>query len=154
MRETGGIIINVASVAGVEPFPPDPVYSATKAGVVFFTRSLAGLPAGGINVRVNCLCPAFIDTPLMRAPLEAMGDMGKQLLATMPLIPPDRCADGMETLIADDTLAGRAMIVAPEGISLVDFPNIYSPEATIAAAAGADRLHPNARSELARDPDP
>ena len=126
MRETGGVIINVSSVAGLEPFP-DVIYAATKAGVVNFTRSLAGLPALGVPVRVNCICPASIDTPLMRRPFEAMGEQGKQILDSMGLIPPERCADGMEALIDDDSLAGRALIVDPEGQRLVDFPAVYPP---------------------------
>lgn len=124
MRQQGGVIINVASVAGLEPYP-DVIYAATKAGVINFTRSLVGLPALGINVRVNCLCPASIDTPLMRRPFEEMGDAGKAILDSMQLIPPERCADGMETLINDESLVGRALIVDPEGERLVEFPPLY-----------------------------
>jgi NAD(P)-dependent dehydrogenase (short-subunit alcohol dehydrogenase family) len=122
MRETGGVIINTASVAGLDPYPPDPIYAATKSAIVQFTRCLAGL-ADVLKVRVNCLCPALIDTPMMRKPLESIDDPGiKRILDA--LIPPERVADAMLTLIEDDGLAGRAMIVAPTGDTLVDFPSL------------------------------
>lgn len=38
---SGGIIVNIASVAGLEPIPGMPIYSATKHGVIGFTRSMA-----------------------------------------------------------------------------------------------------------------
>jgi NAD(P)-dependent dehydrogenase (short-subunit alcohol dehydrogenase family) len=122
MRETGGVIINTASVAGLDPYPADPIYAATKSAIVHFTRSLAGL-ADLIKVRVNCLCPALIDTPMMRRPLEAIDNPGvKRVLDA--LIPPERVADAMLSLVADESLAGRAMVVAPVGDSLVDFPTL------------------------------
>jgi NAD(P)-dependent dehydrogenase (short-subunit alcohol dehydrogenase family) len=120
MRETGGVIINTSSVAGLEPYPPDPVYAATKAALVNFTRSLAGL-AQTHGIRVNCLCPALIDTPMMRRPLESIDDPGiKRILDA--LIPPERVADAALALIEDETAVGQAMIVAPTGNTLVDFP--------------------------------
>ncbi|KAJ0037023.1 hypothetical protein NL108_014362 [Boleophthalmus pectinirostris] len=61
----GGVIINTASIAGLEAIPYSPVYSATKFGVVGFTRAmgLASLVAED-GVRFNALCPAYIKTNL------------------------------------------------------------------------------------------
>ena len=50
--------MNVASMAAFIAIPSDPVYSATKAGVLHFTRSLSTL-AESENIRVNALCPGF-----------------------------------------------------------------------------------------------
>eukprot|EP00850_Spirogloea_muscicola_P014689 SM000107S14055 [mRNA] locus=s107:252682:258978:+ [translate_table: standard] len=58
-----GVIINVASAAGLYPSPNGPVYSGSKGGVVLFTRSLAHLRKDGI--RVNALCPEYVETPLI-----------------------------------------------------------------------------------------
>ncbi|KAJ8423302.1 hypothetical protein Cgig2_002565 [Carnegiea gigantea] len=60
--QRSGVIINVASSAGLYPSPVDPIYSASKGGVVLFTRSLLALKRQGI--RVNVLCPEFVETDL------------------------------------------------------------------------------------------
>ena len=65
-------VINVASAGGVFPMPQAPVYSATKAAVVLFSRSLEHLHATK-GVRVNALCPQFTDTALVSAQFEALG---------------------------------------------------------------------------------
>jgi hypothetical protein len=58
-----------------------------------------------------------------RRPLEGIDDPGvKRVLDA--LIPPERVADAMLSLVADEALAGRAMVVAPVGDSLVDFPTL------------------------------
>jgi len=62
----GGVIINTASTAGITPVAGIPVYAATKAGVVNFTKSLAGLEHSA-NIRVVALCPTFTTTPLTLA---------------------------------------------------------------------------------------
>ena len=60
--ETGGVVICTASMAGLLPLGAPPVYSASKAAVVQFTRSM-GLTLGeGSNVRFYCLCPSYTAT--------------------------------------------------------------------------------------------
>ena len=60
----GGSIINTASVAATSTGYGNHVYSAAKAGVVQFTRSVA-MELGEDNVRVNCILPGFIPTPMI-----------------------------------------------------------------------------------------
>eukprot|EP00930_Biecheleria_cincta_P084509 TRINITY_DN73973_c0_g1_i1.p1 TRINITY_DN73973_c0_g1~~TRINITY_DN73973_c0_g1_i1.p1 ORF type:complete len:299 (-),score=44.78 TRINITY_DN73973_c0_g1_i1:13-909(-) len=61
-KDTGGVIISTASMAGLLPLGAPPVYSATKAAVVQFTRAV-GLTLGEkSNVRVYCLCPSYTAT--------------------------------------------------------------------------------------------
>ena len=63
LRETKGLVVNLASIAGTGPVPELPIYAATKAAVISLTRSLnAALDADG--VRVHALCPGFVDTPM------------------------------------------------------------------------------------------
>ena len=57
-------VVNVASAGGLFPMPQAPVYSATKAAVVLFSRSLEHLRVTK-GVRVNALCPQFTDTALV-----------------------------------------------------------------------------------------
>jgi len=64
----GGAIVNVASVSGMRPTRGEAAYSAAKAGVIALT-SAAALEYGP-TIRVNCVSPGVIDTPLT-APLLA-----------------------------------------------------------------------------------
>lgn len=76
LRQSRGCVINVSSVAGVMGVPPGTsVYAATKAGVVQMTRMLA-LNLAKEGVRVNALCPGWIDTPMIRRDNEKIGDNG------------------------------------------------------------------------------
>merc|ERR1711933_585132 len=61
-KERGGVIVSTASMAGILPLGAPPVYSATKAAVVHFTRAV-GLTLGEkSNVCVYCLCPSYTAT--------------------------------------------------------------------------------------------
>lgn len=63
-----GSIINVASVEGMVGFPGQAAYNASKGGVILLTRNMA-VDYGADGIRVNCLCPGLIETP-MTAPLQ------------------------------------------------------------------------------------
>src|SRR5580765_7506167 len=63
LRESHGLIVNLASIAGTLPTPGLATYGATKAAVIALTRSLnAELDAAG--VRAIAICPGFVDTPM------------------------------------------------------------------------------------------
>jgi 2-dehydro-3-deoxy-L-rhamnonate dehydrogenase (NAD+) len=59
-----GRIVTIASVAGKEGNPNSSSYSAAKAGIIGFTKSL-GKELAATEVRANCLAPGLINTPLM-----------------------------------------------------------------------------------------
>jgi NAD(P)-dependent dehydrogenase (short-subunit alcohol dehydrogenase family) len=61
---TRGAIINTASVAGVKSHPYSAAYCASKGGVVLLTKALA-VEYGRKEVRINCVCPGGIETPLI-----------------------------------------------------------------------------------------
>ena len=65
LRRGGGAIVNDASINGIRGNSRLVAYSATKGGVVALTRALA-IDYAARGIRVNCLCPASIDTPLSR----------------------------------------------------------------------------------------
>jgi NAD(P)-dependent dehydrogenase (short-subunit alcohol dehydrogenase family) len=64
LRESGGNIINIASDAGLMGNPNSSIYCASKGGVVNMTRAMALELAP--EVRVNCVCPGYVDTDMVR----------------------------------------------------------------------------------------
>ena len=111
-KRGGGAIVNTASMAGIGyGFPPDPVYAASKGGVVLFTASLAPLK-DELNIRVNCVCPGVVDTPMTqrgRAQAPAEQQQAAERMRLLPLLQPEEIADAVVEFIQDDSLAGRAM---------------------------------------------
>ena len=58
-----GAVVNLASIEGLEGLPAQAAYNASKGGVVLLTRNMA-IDYGPAGVRVNCLCPGYIETPM------------------------------------------------------------------------------------------
>src|SRR5258706_3133384 len=69
MLDRGGSIINTASVTGIVGVRNRAVYSATKGAVVALTRNMA-LDYARHQIRVNCICPGFVRTPMAKVLLE------------------------------------------------------------------------------------
>jgi NAD(P)-dependent dehydrogenase (short-subunit alcohol dehydrogenase family) len=63
VQQGGGSIVNTASIAGLRTGYAGHIYSAAKAAVIHFTKSVA-MELGPRNVRVNCVCPGAIATPI------------------------------------------------------------------------------------------
>jgi NAD(P)-dependent dehydrogenase (short-subunit alcohol dehydrogenase family) len=101
-RQRGGSIISTASVAGLQAGYGPHVYSAAKAAVVHLTRSVA-MELGESGVRVNCICPGGIATPIFGS---ALGLAGPEA---------DRVAELMKTLLATRQPIQRAGL--PEDIA-------------------------------------
>lgn len=68
----GGAIVHIASVEGLEGFEGGSAYNASKGGVVLLTRNMA-MDYGRRNIRVNAVCPGFIETPLFASIWENPG---------------------------------------------------------------------------------
>jgi 3-oxoacyl-[acyl-carrier protein] reductase len=64
-----GVIVNVSSILGHHPSPGAPHYATAKAAIIALTRSVA-LEVAHLGIRVNAVCPGYVDTPLL-APLDA-----------------------------------------------------------------------------------
>jgi 3alpha(or 20beta)-hydroxysteroid dehydrogenase len=64
-RAGGGSIVNIASISGLGGFAGGATYSASKWAVRGLTRSAAA-DLAPLSIRVNCVCPGIIDTPMLR----------------------------------------------------------------------------------------
>ncbi len=88
LRETKGLVVNIASIAGTLPVPGLAVYGAAKAAVISLTRTLnAELDSDGI--RATAICPGFVDTAMARW----SGIPGDQM------IQPEDCAEIVRALL-------------------------------------------------------
>lgn len=114
MKERGGgVIISTASMAGLYPMPLDPVYGAAKAGVIHLTYSLVLWQKDGI--RVNCVCPGIVDTPMVAEMLESRNKAELKSVKPRNILQPDAIADVVINFIRDDRLAGQVVEVRPSG---------------------------------------
>ncbi|HEX4490083.1 MAG TPA: SDR family NAD(P)-dependent oxidoreductase [Acidimicrobiia bacterium] len=66
LAQGDGVIVNMASVAGLRATPYNAAYCASKGGVVMLTKSLA-VEFGRQGLRVNCVCPSSVDTAFLGA---------------------------------------------------------------------------------------
>jgi 2-hydroxycyclohexanecarboxyl-CoA dehydrogenase len=115
-----GRIVNVASEAGRVGSSGSGVYSAAKAGVIGFTKAVARESAR-YGVTCNAVAPGPIETPLLMAAPEALGDVGQKLVDTMVgstvlrrLGQPDEVAAAITFLATDDAsyVTGQALGVS------------------------------------------
>ena len=87
LLDGGGAIVNIASVAAVQGVPYNAAYGASKAGVVGLTQALATEYAKR-GVRVNCICPGGVMTPMTQAGFNVEGGIDASLMARIaPLLP-------------------------------------------------------------------
>lgn len=113
MRGRGGVVINTASTAALGPMPMDPVYSATKAGVVRIVESCVGWAASD-GIRVNAVLPGMVDTDMT---MKHTGDGTRPaewlapLIASTNLLQPEDIATVVLDLIADDSKVGECVVV-------------------------------------------
>ena len=94
-RTGGGSIINVASATALIPIASRPAYIASKGAVVALTKSLA-LDLAASNIRVNCICPGAVNTPLVQGALSKEPDPKAALAAMMGRYPLGRLAEPEE----------------------------------------------------------
>jgi NAD(P)-dependent dehydrogenase (short-subunit alcohol dehydrogenase family) len=113
----GGSIVNTASVAGLSGIPMQVLYASSKAAVVSITRT-AALELAGRQIRVNCICPAIVDTPMIGKSLGGVAtpELKQRMGATSPfgrLLSPEEIAE-VAVFLASDAAAmvsGQALAV-------------------------------------------
>lgn len=107
--QDGGVIVNTASMYGWVGSPGSAAYNAAKGGVVNFTRSI-GLEYAAENIRVNALCPGFIDTPII--PDESKAVL-KDMTPMKRLGQSEEMAKAVLFLASDDSsfMTGTSLVV-------------------------------------------
>lgn len=106
MTGRGGAIVATASLAGLIPFPPDPVYVLTKHAVVGLIRSIAPT-LEPLGITANCVNPGFTDTNIINDEIKGIvADLG------FPLIPASQIAEAVVHAIACGE-TGRCWVCQP-----------------------------------------
>ena len=123
LMKQGGSVINTASSAGVIGIPDCDAYTATKGAIVQLTKSMAA-EYGRYNVRVNCIAPAAIMTPMMRQsnPENSSFDEERFLKLRTPLrrygTPEEIAKVALFLASAESSYLNGAIIVADGGITI------------------------------------
>jgi NAD(P)-dependent dehydrogenase (short-subunit alcohol dehydrogenase family) len=116
-KRGGGVVVNISSMAGVLFCPyVAPEYAASKAGIMHLTAALGSLNESD-HVRVNCICPGWVDTEAVRKSLAGMGAEERAQFDFPPpavLIQPEQIAELVVMFVRDESLAGR-VLVWPDG---------------------------------------
>jgi NAD(P)-dependent dehydrogenase (short-subunit alcohol dehydrogenase family) len=91
VRKSRGNIVNMSSLSGLLGQKQNPVYSATKGAIIAMTKALA-LDYAKDGVRVNCICPAGVMTPLLEEWIQQQPDPTATVQALIDMHPLGRSA--------------------------------------------------------------
>jgi meso-butanediol dehydrogenase/(S,S)-butanediol dehydrogenase/diacetyl reductase len=118
LKESTGNVVTVASISGIQGQPYNSAYCASKGALLLFMKSIA-VEMAAHGVRVNCVCPGGVDTPLSHAatsslPADANFDHFNRMMGVMPgFMPPSDIADAIAYLASDaaKSVTGASLIV-------------------------------------------
>jgi 2-keto-3-deoxy-L-fuconate dehydrogenase len=118
IERRSGVLINMASVGGLVAVKDRLAYCTTKFAVVGLTKSMA-LDHSASGVRVNCICPARVETPWVAARVKEYPDPGKayrEMAATQAvgrMGRPDEIAAAALYLASDEAafVTGSALVI-------------------------------------------
>lgn len=114
----GGSIVNIASLAGVAGGSGMTAYSASKGAIIAFSKALANEVADA-GIRVNSVCPGWIDTPFNQPAIDDMGGVDAQAALISRIVPlgrqgtPKEVADLVLFLCSDSSayVTGQSLII-------------------------------------------
>ena len=149
-QQKSGSIISTASVAGLQAGFASHIYSAAKAAVIHLTRSVA-MELGESGVRVNCICPGGIATPIFGKAFGLTDEAADQAAKTMQTVlaesqpirrsgMPDDIAQAALWLASDEAsfVNGHALIVDGGLVGGRMWSAVEQQRAVMRAALGAD----------------
>lgn len=124
IRGGGGSIVNIGSGWSLKGGPRAASYCAAKGGTVNLTRAMA-IDHGKNNIRVNCVCPGDVDTPMLRSECAQLGDNVQAFMreaANRPLArigTPDDVANAVLFLVSpmSNWITGAALVVDGGGLA-------------------------------------
>ncbi|KAM6970548.1 15-hydroxyprostaglandin dehydrogenase [NAD(+)] [Aplochiton taeniatus] len=134
----GGVIVNTASMAGLGPLLSTPVYTATKHGVVGFTRAMAHASTeSGYGVRINAICPGFAQTDILNAfcsesrsgQFSHLRGATEKIMEVFGVLDPrvSEVAKKFLLLVTDETKNGQALMVRTKGSGYAIFATADAP---------------------------
>jgi NAD(P)-dependent dehydrogenase (short-subunit alcohol dehydrogenase family) len=103
LKQGGGAIVNTASAAGLVGVEGLSAYNASKHGVVGLTKT-AALEFAQKNIRVNCVCPGLINTPMVARMIDSGGMNEQDFIAGEPvgrMGKPEEIGEGVVWLLSD-----------------------------------------------------
>ena len=114
LRQKFGRIVNLSSVSGVMGNPGQTNYSASKAGLIGMTKSLAREVAKK-GITVNCIAPGFIETEMTSAMPDSAKKMAKDAIPARKLGQTSDIAKAIAYLTSDDTGYVTGQVLAVDG---------------------------------------
>ncbi|KAI9911233.1 hypothetical protein PsorP6_008895 [Peronosclerospora sorghi] len=113
-----GVVVNIASMAGLSPTPFGPDYAAAKAGVVGFTRSLFKLKKSD-NIRCFCMCPGFAETSMGHLANEKIPEYTNGMGGLLPV---KVVVDAFTAGLREPDNSGRVQSIMHKSTAYVHFP--------------------------------
>lgn len=110
-RAGGGAIVNIGSVLALVGMKRRVAYATSKGGLVQLTKCMA-LDHAADKIRINCICPSLVDTPMGQESLERAGDAAAERARRLSLIPLGRAG-------TPEDVARLALFLASEDASWI-----------------------------------
>ncbi|MFE2209642.1 3-oxoacyl-[acyl-carrier-protein] reductase [Streptomyces rubiginosohelvolus] len=110
MKRKSGCIVNISSVAGVYGNPTQSNYSASKAGIIGFTKALAK-EVGQYGIRANVVAPGFIETDMTAALSDKVREQAVKNVPLRRLGRPEEVADSVSFLVSAAYVTGAVLQV-------------------------------------------
>jgi NAD(P)-dependent dehydrogenase (short-subunit alcohol dehydrogenase family) len=120
VAQKGGVILNTGSTVGLNAMGSLPAYSASKAGVIHLSKSVA-IEYAMYNIRVNILCPSVVETDLLHHFIESSANpeatrMGFASLNPLPgMVTTEAVAKAALFLVSDDSSFISAVALPIDG---------------------------------------
>lgn len=103
LQKGGGRIVNISSLAGLNGMPMGSPYSAGKHAVIGLTKS-AAIEYGKYNIRVNAVCPSFVETPILEGVPDKVLEYSTKFRVPMKRLgKPEEVAQSILWLLSEDS---------------------------------------------------
>ncbi|XP_051981701.1 15-hydroxyprostaglandin dehydrogenase [NAD(+)]-like [Xyrauchen texanus] len=134
MKENNeGVIVNISSIAGIYGMPMTPVYTATQYAVVGFSRAIAAaLKLTNTGMRINVICPGFVNTGILSAQnieenigeLFKLKEIAEKWIERNGILDVDDVVRAALALVRDESKNGDVLKVTTDGLDYISFPEL------------------------------